>query len=348
MLRGVLGVGERFYTAAVRRRNRRYDDGRAIVHRVGVPVISVGNLTLGGVGKTPLVAWLARRFSNQGVRVAVVSRGYGAKPGTPNDEALELRRLLPNVPHLQDADRVAAACRAVAEFGARVIVLDDGFQHRRLGRDLDIVVLDALQPFGFGRVFPRGLLREPFEGLRRADAIILSRADLVAKDARQAIWKTVRLHAPQTITAETVARAAQARLGRRRRLFAGHHARTACSRLLRLGNPAGFRGTLDACGCRVVGFREFPDHHRYRPADLDALSAWADKLGASAVLCTGKDLAKLSVEWLGRVPLWALAVEVEFLAGQESLESQLNRDWSVSKGGTPFVLQGMPPDRPVT
>ena len=160
-LRGALGAGEWFYTAAIRWRNRRYDRGRAPVHRVGVPVVSVGNLTLGGTGKTPLVGWLGRWFCRRGVRAAVVSRGYGAAAGQPNDEALELRRSLPGVPHLQDADRVAAARQAITACAAQLVVLDDGFQHRRLGRDLDIVLLDALEPFGFGHVFPRGMLREP-------------------------------------------------------------------------------------------------------------------------------------------------------------------------------------------
>ena len=103
------GVGECFYSAAVRLRNRRYDRGAAAVHRVGVPVVSVGNLTLGGTGKTPLVEWIARWFCDAGVRVAVVSRGYGATPGQANDEALELARSLPDVPHVQNPDRVAAA-----------------------------------------------------------------------------------------------------------------------------------------------------------------------------------------------------------------------------------------------
>ena len=109
VLRGALGLVEPCYAAAVGWRNRRYDRGAATVHRVGVPVLSVGNLTLGGTGKTPMVRWLAQWFHNRGVRVAVVSRGYGAKAGSANDEALELRRLLPDVPHLENPDRVAAA-----------------------------------------------------------------------------------------------------------------------------------------------------------------------------------------------------------------------------------------------
>ena len=143
-----------------------------------------------------MVRWLAQWFHNRGVRVAVVSRGYGAKVGNANDEALELRRLLPDVPHLENPDRVAAAREAVATLGCQAILLDDGFQHRRIARDLDIVLLDALAPFGFGHVFPRGTLREPLAGLRRADAVVLSRADLLDSSEREEIWQTVRAHAP--------------------------------------------------------------------------------------------------------------------------------------------------------
>ena len=115
-----------------------------------------------------------------------------------------MRLSLPNVPHVQNPDRVAAAQHAIREFGCRAIVLDDGFQHRRLGRDLDIVLLDALEPFGFGHVFPRGTLREPVEGLWRADVVALSRADLLDERGRTEVWQTVDAYAPQAVRAEMV------------------------------------------------------------------------------------------------------------------------------------------------
>ena len=209
-LRGVLRTAEVPYTLAVDWRNRRYDLGHAAVHRVQVPVISVGNLTLGGTGKTPLVKWLVRRLAERGVRVAIVSRGYKAQGGSNslsrsltgtgrgkyNDEALELQQSLPGVPHVQNPDRVAGAERAIAEFGSRAIVLDDGFQHRRLDRNMDIVLLDALEPFGFEHVFPRGTLREPLSGLQRADVVCLSRADIVMPAERAAIRSRVVEIAP--------------------------------------------------------------------------------------------------------------------------------------------------------
>ena len=138
-------------------------DGWLKSQRARVPVVSVGNLTLGGTGKTPMVEWLARWFRGHQVRVAILSRGYGHTGGM-NDEGRVLEENLPDVPHLQDPDRVALAEAAVLELETELIVLDDGFQHRRLARDLDVVLLDALEPFGLSQMFPRGLLQ-------RADSI---------------------------------------------------------------------------------------------------------------------------------------------------------------------------------
>ena len=324
-LRGLLRVAECFYTAGVRWRNRRYDRGAAAAHRVGVPVVSVGNLTLGGTGKTPLVEWIAEWFHTRGVRVAIVSRGYGAEKGQQNDEARELQWLLPDVPHVQNADRVAAAQEALRAFQSQLIVLDDGFQHRRIARDLDIVLLDALEPFGFGHVFPRGTLREPVAGLRRASVVVLSRADVLDRAQRAEIWRDVAVCAPNALRVEArhAPRMLIAADGQRMPLSAirGQSVAAFCG----IGNPAGFRHTLEACGCRIAGFREFPDHHRYMPDDVDRLSRWSDGLGVSAVVCTCKDLVKLSAERLAGRPLWGVKVQMEFLTGRDVLESRLDR-----------------------
>lgn len=324
-LRGGLRLAEVVYTAAVRWRNRRYDRGAAAVHRMAVPVVSVGNLTLGGTGKTPMVEWLVRWFAARGVRAAVISRGYGAAGRSRNDEALELAQRLPEVIHLQNPDRVAAAEEALAKFNPGVIVLDDGFQHRRIARDLDIVLLDALEPFGFDHVFPRGTLREPIASLRRADVVVLTRADLLDVEHRQEIWRIVRREAPRAACAEAahVPWGLIATDGRQESLASLRGAAVAA--FCGLGNPAGFRHTLDACGCRLVAFREFPDHHPYTQADIESLANWVQPLDVSAVVCTQKDRVKLLVDALGGRPLWAVAVAMEFLSGQETLEDRLQR-----------------------
>ena len=132
-----------------------------------------------------------RWYRRQGVRVALISRGYGHAGGI-NDEGLVLEENLPDVPHLQDPDRVKLATIATTELDAELIILDDGFQHRRLARDLDLVMLDALDPFGLGKLFPRGLLREPIHSLRRASAVVLSRADLIEPAEREQIRRQIR------------------------------------------------------------------------------------------------------------------------------------------------------------
>ncbi len=322
-LRALLRAAEAPYTAAVNWRNRGFDSGRRPIERVSVPVISVGNLTLGGTGKTPLVEWLARWLRRHEIRVTIVSRGYGAEEGARNDEALELEQRLPDVPHLQNPDRVEAAQMAIEEFECQAIVLDDGFQHRRLARDLDIVLIDALEPFGFEHVFPRGTLREPPAGLKRAQVVALSRADHLSPAEREelrrkalhyspdAMWIELA-HAPQRlVSAAGQTQGLETLRGQRVAAFCG------------IGNPAGFRHTLDRCGAVTVGFREFPDHYAYERSDIESLAAWSDGLGAAAAVCTAKDLVKLGIERLGRAPLWAVAIELEFLSGQAEFEARL-------------------------
>src|SRR5262249_14336937 len=155
------------YGLAVRLRNLCYHLGWKRSYRAPVPVVSVGNLTVGGTGKTPCVEYVARYYREHDLRVAILSRGYGgsSRPPTPssgrNDEARVLEENLPDVPHLQGADRVALATVAVEELDSEVLVLDDGFQHRRLARNLDVVLVDTTVPWGYGYLLPRGLLREP-------------------------------------------------------------------------------------------------------------------------------------------------------------------------------------------
>lgn len=322
-LRGALRAGEVFYSAAMQARNWRYDSGRAEIVRVDVPVVCVGNLTLGGTGKTPMVEWLARWYRARDVRVTLVSRGYGAEQGACNDEALELEQRLPDVPHLQNPDRVAAARMAIEEFECQVIVLDDGFQHRRLARNLDLVLIDALEPFGFEHVFPRGTLREPLTGLRRADVVALSRPDRVTPDERDRIASRVRGLAPKAIWCEVAHQPRRLLSADGQELplaeLAGQRVAAFCG----IGNPAGFRHTLAQAGAQVIEFREFPDHHSYDRQDIESLAKWVDSLDIEMVVCTAKDLVKLRMARLGVRPLCALVIELEILAGCEELERRL-------------------------
>jgi tetraacyldisaccharide 4'-kinase len=312
----------------MRVRNHGYNQRSAAIHRVSVPVISVGNLTLGGTGKTPLVQWIARRQRHQGIRVAIVSRGYGAEQGERNDEALELELALPDVPHLQNPNRVEAAEAAFEELDTQLILLDDGFQHRRLARDLDIVLLDATEPFGFGHVFPRGTLREPLAGLARAQVVVLSRADMIDPAARKQIQNRVEQLAPDATWCEVQHQPATLldAAGKEHPLAPPVSASTAPKQIAAfcgIGNPAGFRHTLESLDYNITAWREFPDHHTYTREDVESLKAWA--AGADEVLCTRKDLVKLGVTSLGQVPLFAVGVQLSFLAGEETLEDVLGR-----------------------
>lgn len=305
----------------MRVRNHCFDRGSIKSYTVGVPVISIGNLTLGGTGKTPLVEWVARNFCERGVPVSIVSRGYGAGEGGLNDEARELRLALPDVPHLQSTNRVEAARQAIKEFGAELILLDDGFQHRRLRRNLDIVLLDATEPFGFEHVFPRGTLREPLTGLARADVVMLSRADMlesyarqvvrdrVARLAPQAVWCEVQ-HAPQElINASGDSTPLDTLRGKRIAAFCG------------IGNPAGFHHSVESLGVEVVAWREYPDHYSYSQDDIESLAQWADS--AETILCTRKDLVKVQVATIGGIPLRSVGVQLQFSAGQSEFEAAL-------------------------
>jgi tetraacyldisaccharide 4'-kinase len=325
LLRGLLGLAELPYSWEVRRRNRAFDVGRRAAERVAVPVVSVGNLTLGGTGKTPLVVWVAEWLVARGVRVVLVSRGYKSTPGQLNDEGRELQQKLPDVPHLQNPDRVAAARQAVRELGAEAILLDDGFQHRRLARDLDIVLIDAVEPFGFDHVFPRGTLREPIDGLRRAHIAVLTRADMVEPDERLRIRSAVEEIAPSIVWA-SCCHAPQSLVGASGNTeptssLAGRRVAAFCG----IGNPAGFRHTLDRCGCSIAGWREFPDHHHYAAADIEQLDQWAKATDCEMVLCTHKDLVKIAADTLGGKPLWAVFVGMQFLEGQREIEQLLQQ-----------------------
>jgi tetraacyldisaccharide 4'-kinase len=322
-LRGVLRMLEQPYCWEVQRRNARFNSGRRQPRKLAVPVISVGNITVGGTGKSPLVAWLARWFLDRNARVTLFSRGYGAAGGRPNDEARELAARLPGVPHLQNADRVLAAEQAVAADPRQVLILDDAFQHRRLARDLDIVLLDALEPFGYGHLLPRGLLREPLESLGRAQVIALSRSDAIDADRRREIEAIVRRHAPNSLWIELTHRPTRllAASGASLDLAKLHGQRVAA--FCGIGNPAGFRHTLSRCGMDVAAWLDLPDHCAYSPRDLRRLANWLQPLSVEHVVCTRKDLVKLPLDELAGKRLWALEIELEIVRGGEELEGVL-------------------------
>ena len=299
--RAVLAVLACLYRVGLAVGNLRFCCGCG-VKRAPCPVVSVGNLTVGGTGKTPMVAYLARLISGLGGRTLIVSRGYGRGRGTGgdrasadiNDEARELKLLCPGVPHVQDPDRAAAIRDSTATHPCDLAVLDDGFQHRRLARDLDIVLVDATRPFGYGRLLPRGLLREPLSALGRADLVVITRADLVAATDLDRLRQDISRFAAHDVPV-LVARHQPTRIllmdGSDRELawLRGRPIAAACG----IGNPGAFRLTLAQLGADVRLFRAYDDHHAYTREDLRELLAAAQAAGAKTLVTTGKD----SVKW---------------------------------------------------
>ena len=303
------------YGAVVALRNRRYDRALAPCERASVPVVSVGNLTVGGTGKTPLVAFLAEQLVSAGLRPAIVSRGYGGSAGrgplvvsagegplvgaaVAGDEPVWLARRVPGALVVVGADRPAGAREAAAR-GASIVLLDDGFQHRRLRRDLDVVLLDANDPFGGGRLLPAGRLREPLASLRRADVVIVTRSEPGRLPPE--IEELVRRHnaaAPILLAGHRPAGFVDAAgravpTPRRALAFCG------------IGAPHAFRRDLERAGVEVVGLEAFRDHHRYRRGEIDTLRERA-RAGGAELVTTEKDLARLDPV----IGLTALRIEV--------------------------------------
>jgi len=322
-----------FYALGVWWRNRQFDRHPERIFHASVPVVSVGNLTLGGTGKSPAVRWFAREFQRLGLKPAVLSRGYKAKKQSRkskptensenflNDEGREMARLLPGVPLLQNPNRSESAEKVTREFGARVLILDDGFQHRKLFRDLDVVLIDADEPFGLtGRLFPCGTLREPARGFRRADVLMLTHADRLSLRERHTLREEIDQRFPsekKRLWVETVHRPVGfvdaegnsvelAKTGRYG-AFCG------------IGKPDGFFRSLEEFGLKPAETRRFPDHHAFTETDVQNLKEWMKKNAFDALLCTEKDLVKLPAE----LKVYALRIELEFLDGEEELKKRM-------------------------
>lgn len=285
------------YAIAVKLRNGRYDRADLSAAHPGIPVISVGNITTGGTGKTPIVIEIVRQLSEQGRRPAIVTRGYGAEAGQPADEVLEFGEALPEVPVVVDADRVRGARQARSSHNADCVVLDDGFQHRRLPRDLDVVVIDALSPWGGGQMLPAGRLREPLSGLKRADLFIISRSNQVSEQEIENIERGLDRYQP----AAPIVYAELQATGLVDTEHASHDleqlAYSCLVPVCGIGNPATFLRLLHQLAGHVAQPLRFRDHHRYTPDDVRRIVAAARLAHADLVVTTRKDWVKLAPLW---------------------------------------------------
>ena len=323
-LRAGLSIAAPFYGSAIGTRNTLFDSGWKRVHHVGEPVVSVGNITTGGTGKTPLVAWLADWFTSQGMRPAIISRGYRSLDEQGNDERRVLQQLCPNVPHEQDRDRAAAARHAIAAHRPDVLILDDGFQHRRLARNLDLVLIDALNPWGYGRLLPRGLLREPKSSLQRADAVIITRADQCSPAELSTLRSEIASLTSVPIAEVTFPPKQLVSMEGNVAVFTELRGKKLFS-FCGIGNPDAFGRTLSACGLATTNAppESFPDHHHYTDNDLRRLESLARAHQADALVTTQKDLVKIDPTWLDLQPLWGIVIGAEFRTGETQVTELL-------------------------
>jgi len=307
------------YRAGVFLHRSSYERGWVRRRRLSCRVVSVGNLTLGGSGKTPTAAWLAVALRRRGHKVAIASRGYGRRSREPvvvvsdgvqtratlrtaGDEPLVLAAHAPGIPVLVGPDRSVVGLRAVSAFGADVLVLDDGFHHHRLARQVELLTIDGGFGFGNRRLFPRGPLREPLSALGRADAIGIVDGPLSAADAR-----SVEVFAPRALQFS-----ARRRPRGVRPLAGGAEVPPESLAGLEVGviagiaRPRALRKTVEALGARVVACRSFPDHHPYRARDVSDLSRFATHW-----VTTEKDAVKILPSWVERADVRVLAIDLE-------------------------------------
>jgi tetraacyldisaccharide 4'-kinase len=332
----------KFYGWVIDARNALYDRGIFRVHDLGARTISVGNLTTGGTGKTPLVTMIAEILAERGETVCILTRGYGRKNAgervlvsdgrsvladaeTGGDEPVELaRKLIGKAIVIADADRVSAGIWAKKKFGVTLFILDDGFQHRRVKRDLDIVCIDATNPFGGGDVLPAGRLREPLENLKRANAIVITRAHLVeeisnlrsqisklnpqalvfsAFNSIKQVLPLKEFHA-RTLGSEDGSTNSESIGWERLRDEGDPTNEDEEVRILvfcALGNPDNFFNQLDGefekksmDDFNISIFKKFPDHHFYSQQDVDRLEKQARECNIAILVTTAKDAVKLS------------------------------------------------------
>jgi tetraacyldisaccharide 4'-kinase len=291
------------YAAVAHLRASAYRTGILQQRRLDGMVISVGNITTGGTGKTPMVLWIVQRLLVERKSTGILTRGYrgegDAAVSTSDEVRLLQARLGGRVAFGVGADRFARGCE-LAKRGVKSFILDDGFQHLRLARDVDIVLIDAMNPFGGGQLLPAGRLREPRSALSRADVVVITRSDhapaiesAIRRDSKAPIFyarahlesiRAFRGEYPGTEYAEA----------RSHELFA----------FSGIGNPAGFRADLREWSLDIAGYRAFPDHHRYTAQDVKAIEAEARAAGADGIICTEKDIFNLSTVALPALDLY--------------------------------------------
>lgn len=329
------------YGAAVQTRSHLYRQGLFPLKRLPCHVISIGNLTVGGTGKTPMAIYTARTVHSLGFRTAVVSRGYkgrlenaggivsdGGKTlldaNMAGDEPFVMANSLPGIPVVVGKNRFASGRLAIERFGTEVIVLDDAFQHFALKRDLDVVLLDHQNPFGNEYLLPRGTLREPLSALNRAHAVVFTRTNPKRKPlfsealhpeiSGKPVFHTI--HEPfvaRVIPAEKNPQEMNLLENKKVFAFSG------------IAKNRDFRSTLRHTGCTIADYLEFPDHHGYTDKDLDRIHRFAAREGAEMVLTTEKDCARLPRRLPWTMPTVVIGIRIGFLDPPDAFQQYLQK-----------------------
>lgn len=336
----MLTVASWFYAAGLLIRRLCYRLGLIKPCNAGKAVISIGNITAGGTGKTPLVVWTCEYLGRKNLRPAVLTRGYKSGGGKIPDEPEMIRRLCPGAAVVIDSNRARGAAGAVSELHANVLVMDDGFQHQRLARDLDIVAIDATCPFGYNRLLPAGLLREPVSSLKRARAAVITRTDQADQDTVRSIEKRLLAINPGLTIARANHEPTHLASSRRKKIPLEQLKNRKVHAFCAIGNPPAFFETLTKLQAELTT-QTFNDHHRYSKSEISDIFARARQAGARLIVCTQKDydraapLAPKNTD----IQLVYLAIDLKFTKNQEQIERL------VDKATEPAGPAGNGPDR---
>jgi tetraacyldisaccharide 4'-kinase len=324
LLRCFMGVAATGYSLVVRLHNFLYSKRWLEIHTADVPVISIGNITAGGTGKTPLVIWICRFLQNKNVPCAILTRGYKThtKKRATRDEPAILTESCPQAKVIVNPNRAEAAAEAVDKFGAKVLIMDDGFQHRRLHRDLDIVTIDGTCPFGYGKLLPAGLLREPVASLKRTGAAVLTRCDQISESELSRIEKKLQLINPDMVIAKSIHNPICAKSLAGEKITIEQLRDKKVFAFCGIGNPDAFLNTIRSTGANLVGSKIYNDHYHYTNSDIDDIHSQANHLGADLILTTQKDWTRTTLPASVKkdIPFAYLAVEIKFTSGEDKLK----------------------------
>jgi len=318
-----------FYGAVIRLRNLLYDNEWLKVQRVNAVVISIGNITTGGTGKTPLVIRLCKQITQnlklktQNCGLAILTRGYKTTQNYVDEPEL-LKKSCPDAKVIVNPDRVVAAREAINKFAAKVLIMDDGFQHRRLHKDLDIVTIDAACPFGFNRILPAGLLREPLNALKRADAVVITRCDQVPQNELANLKEKLRQINPNMVIAEAIHAPVGVRTADGKKISIAELTAKNIFAFCGIGNPDAFFNTIRKIPANLIGSKIYDDHHHYCDDDITDIQKQAQLSKADLILTTEKDATKIISASNLSIPLGCLEIELKFIDAEQKISGLID------------------------